>query len=183
MGDWLKVFGTFHLDLPANIGVDNYFLQNNRKSLVVSILSAGNFVGTLLAFPMGDLVGRKWGIVASCAIFSLGVRLQLDTHWPTFIVGRVIAGIGVVCGGALFRLSAIVHHLLLGSRFMSSPHVSIRGMKYSLLFPSSSETFWPWPFSAPIKNCMVSLSDSTNSRVSFGSYLLSLSRWSRSSSW
>ena len=54
MGDWLKMFGTFHLDLPANIGVDNYFLQNNRKSLVVSILSAGNFVGTLLAFPMGD---------------------------------------------------------------------------------------------------------------------------------
>ena len=54
MGDLLKVFGTFHLDLPANIGVDNYLLQNNRKSLVVSILSAGTFVGTLLAFPMGD---------------------------------------------------------------------------------------------------------------------------------
>jgi len=63
--------------------------------LIVSILSAGTFFGALLAFPMGDLVGRKWGIVASCAIFSFGVGLQLDTHWPTFIVGRVIAGIGV----------------------------------------------------------------------------------------
>jgi sugar porter (SP) family MFS transporter len=95
MGDWLKVFGTFQLDLPPNIGVDNYFIPTNHKSLVVSILSAGTFFGALLAFPMGDLVGRKWGIVASCAIFSFGVGLQLDTHWPTFIVGRVIAGIGV----------------------------------------------------------------------------------------
>jgi Sugar (and other) transporter len=42
------------------------------------------------------MVGRKWGIVTSCVIFSLGVGLQLDTHWATFIVGRVIAGIGVV---------------------------------------------------------------------------------------
>ena len=104
MGDWLKVFGTFQLDLPPNIGVDNYFLLTNRKSLVVSILSAGTFVGALLAFPMGDLVGRKWGIVASCAIFSLGVGLQLDTHWSTFIVGRVIAGIGVVCGGVFVSI-------------------------------------------------------------------------------
>ena len=39
------------------------FLPTNRKSLVVSILSAGTFVGTFLAFPMGDLVGRKWGIM------------------------------------------------------------------------------------------------------------------------
>ena len=46
---------------------------------------------------MGDMVGRKWGIVASCMIFCLGVGLQLDTHWATFVVGRVIAGIGVVC--------------------------------------------------------------------------------------
>jgi sugar porter (SP) family MFS transporter len=95
MGDWLKTFGTFQPNLPANIGVNDYFIPTNRKSLVVSILSAGTFFGALLAFPMGDKVGRKWGIVASCAIFCVGVGMQLDTHWPTFIVGRVIAGIGV----------------------------------------------------------------------------------------
>ena len=120
MGDWLKVFGTFQLDLPPNIGVDNYFLLTNRKSLVVSILSAGTFVGALLAFPMGDLVGRKWGIVASCAIFSLGVGLQLDTHWSTFIVGRVIAGIGVVCGGVFV---SIICNCSSSSSFRVSFHV------------------------------------------------------------
>ncbi|KAF8801531.1 general substrate transporter [Phlegmacium glaucopus] len=95
MGDWLKVFGVFQPGLAPGLGVDDYYLPVNKKSLVVSILSAGTFFGALLAFPMGDRVGRKWGIVASCVIFSLGVGLQLDARWQTFIVGRVIAGIGV----------------------------------------------------------------------------------------
>jgi sugar porter (SP) family MFS transporter len=95
MTDWLETFGTFQANLPSNLGSNDYFLPTNRKSLVVSILSAGTFFGALFAFPMGDLVGRKWGIVASCVIFSFGVGMQLDTHWPVFVVGRVIAGIGV----------------------------------------------------------------------------------------
>lgn len=37
---------------------------------------------------MADIVGRKWGIIASCGVFSLGVGLQLDTHYVTFVVGR-----------------------------------------------------------------------------------------------
>jgi SP family sugar:H+ symporter-like MFS transporter len=57
-------------------------------------LSAGTFVGALLSFPLGDMIGRKWGLVSACVIFSLGVGIQLDTHWGTFVVGRVIAGIG-----------------------------------------------------------------------------------------
>lgn len=88
MEDWLKNFGSF----DSTIG---YYLPTNNSSLVVSILSAGTFFGALLAYPMGDIVGRKWGIVSACVIFSLGVGLQLDTKWSTFIVGRVIAGFGV----------------------------------------------------------------------------------------
>jgi len=88
MEDWLQTFGTFDSTLK-------WYIKTNNKSLVVSILSAGTFFGALFAFPMGDMVGRKRGIVASCVVFCLGVGLQLDTHWPTFIVGRVIAGLGV----------------------------------------------------------------------------------------
>jgi len=62
----------------------------------VSILSAGTFVGALLAFPMGDIIGRKYGIVISCLVFCVGVGMQLDTKWATFIAGRVVAGFGVV---------------------------------------------------------------------------------------
>ncbi|KAF7354670.1 putative glucose transporter rco-3 [Mycena sanguinolenta] len=95
MQDWLNVFGTF--DPTHQLGTDTNFmyLPTSQKSLVVSILSAGTFFGALLAFPMGDMVGRKWGIVCSCLVFSLGVGLQLDTRWATFVVGRVIAGLGV----------------------------------------------------------------------------------------
>jgi sugar porter (SP) family MFS transporter len=95
MPDWLETFGTFQAGLSANLGSDGFYLPTNQKSLVVSILSAGTFFGALFAFPMGDIVGRKWGIVASCVIFCLGVGMQLDTHWITFVIGRVIAGIGV----------------------------------------------------------------------------------------
>ncbi|KJA21011.1 hypothetical protein HYPSUDRAFT_42596 [Hypholoma sublateritium FD-334 SS-4] len=94
MDNWLENFGKFDISLIDN-GNNGWFIPTNDKSLVVSILSAGTFFGALFAFPMGDRVGRKWGLVAACAIFSLGVGLQLDTRWATFIVGRVIAGIGV----------------------------------------------------------------------------------------
>ena len=79
---------------------------------------------------MGDMVGRKWGLVASCIIFSLGVGLQLDTHWTTFIVGRVIAGFGVVCRAFCCTVYNYLTTFLLGSRLMFSPYVSIRGIKF-----------------------------------------------------
>ena len=45
---------------------------------------------------MGDIIGRKYGIVISCLVFCVGVGMQLDTKWATFIAGRVVAGFGVV---------------------------------------------------------------------------------------
>ena len=101
----------------------------------VSILSAGTFFGALLSFPMGDMVGRKWGIVVSCMVLSLGVGLQLDTHWATFVIGRVIAGIGVVCI-AQFVVLCVTQNLsdppnvfFLGSRVLFSSNVSIWGIR------------------------------------------------------
>lgn len=88
MEDWLKTFGSFDPTL-------GHYLPTSSKSLAVSILSAGTFFGALLAYPMGDRLGRKWGIIGGCIIFFLGIGLQLDTKWATFIVGRVIAGFGV----------------------------------------------------------------------------------------
>ncbi|CAK5272209.1 unnamed protein product [Mycena citricolor] len=95
MQDWLNVFGDYDPTGVLGTSTHGRFITTSNKSLVVSILSAGTFFGALLAFPMGDKIGRKWGIVYSCIIFSLGVGLQLDTHWATFVVGRVIAGVGV----------------------------------------------------------------------------------------
>ncbi|PPQ66864.1 hypothetical protein CVT24_008572 [Panaeolus cyanescens] len=88
MQNWLETFGKWDDEL-------GWFLPTKDKSLVVSILSAGTFFGALVAFPAGDLLGRKWGIVFGCLVFSLGIGLQLDDNFVVFTVGRVIAGFGV----------------------------------------------------------------------------------------
>nr|OQO18252.1 hypothetical protein B0A51_12583 [Rachicladosporium sp. CCFEE 5018] len=77
-----------------------------EDSLTVSILSAGTFFGALLSAPCADILGRRWGIFASCAIvFNLGVILQTaSTSQPLFIAGRCIAGLGVGLISAMIPL-------------------------------------------------------------------------------
>lgn len=90
---------------------DNTRITSSEDSLIVSILydsssnrklhvkgliedrSAGTFVGALLAAPTSDILGRRWGIIASTAIvFNLGVILQTAaTAQPLFIAGRCVA--------------------------------------------------------------------------------------------
>jgi MFS transporter, SP family, sugar:H+ symporter len=54
------------------------------------------YVGALLAAPFADILGRKWGIITSCMVFSIGVAFQTAaTAIPLFVIGRVFAGIGV----------------------------------------------------------------------------------------
>ena len=54
------------------------------------------YLGALLAAPFADTLGRKWGIVASCLVFSIGIVIQTaSTGIAVFVVGRVFAGLGV----------------------------------------------------------------------------------------
>lgn len=73
---------------------NNYEITAAQDSLIVSILSAGTFFGALLAAPTADLIGRRWGLIASTSIvFNLGVILQTAaTERPMFIAGRFFAG-------------------------------------------------------------------------------------------
>merc|ERR1712093_86883 len=88
---FLEQFGDATGD-PAN----PYVLPSGRDSLITSILSAGTFVGALLAYPVGDFLGRRYGIMAFLVLFSIGVACQTGgTTLPTFVVGRVFAGLGV----------------------------------------------------------------------------------------
>ncbi|EIM86920.1 MFS monosaccharide transporter [Stereum hirsutum FP-91666 SS1] len=88
MNDWLCTFG--------DVAGDSCTITSSTKSLVVSILSAGTFFGALASAPVGDYLGRKWGLIFSCLIFSVGVAMQTAaTALPLFVVGRVFAGLGV----------------------------------------------------------------------------------------
>ncbi|KAI9818980.1 MAG: High-affinity glucose transporter rgt2 [Thelocarpon impressellum] len=81
-------------------------VSGSETSLIVSILSAGTFIGALCASPMGDIVGRRWGLIWSTGlIFNFGVILQtIATRIPLFVAGRFFAGFGVGLISALIPL-------------------------------------------------------------------------------
>jgi sugar porter (SP) family MFS transporter len=67
-----------------------------QHSLIVSILSAGTFVGALISGDVADHIGRRNTVIASCLIFLVGVALQTaSTGYKLLVGGRAIAGIGV----------------------------------------------------------------------------------------
>lgn len=72
-----QYFGT-----PVQSTGDNsvsYELSSGRDSLVTSILSVGTFVGALCAFPIGDKLGRRYGIMAYLVLFTIGfVSIKID---------------------------------------------------------------------------------------------------------
>jgi len=71
-------------------------LTGSHQSLIVSILSAGTFFGAIIAGDVSDMIGRKWTVIMGCAIYLVGVILQVAAHGLGLLVaGRLIAGIGV----------------------------------------------------------------------------------------
>lgn len=97
MKDFLRTFGA-----PAPITSANptgYNITNSQQSLVVSILSLGTFLGALAGAPVGDIMGRRLGIVLACFVFAIGVAMQTGSTahhlFGLFILGRVLAGMGV----------------------------------------------------------------------------------------
>lgn len=73
-----------------------FVIPASRQSLIVSILSAGTFFGSIAAGEIADVVGRRWTIIAGCAIFCVGVAFQVaSTAYGLLVAGRFVAGIGV----------------------------------------------------------------------------------------
>ncbi|KAE9991109.1 hypothetical protein Vi05172_g9895 [Venturia inaequalis] len=72
-------------------------LRNNSSLLgtVTAIYDIGCFFGAILAFVVGDPLGRKNTILLGTTTMSIGAILQISAFGvPQMIVGRIIAGIG-----------------------------------------------------------------------------------------
>ena len=101
MKNFQRTFGEFWpVNVPSNTDLANpkpgYELSTNDTSLVVSILSAGTFVGALAGAPISDILGRRWGMQVALLVFVAGVVMQMATEdLNVFIGGRVVAGLGV----------------------------------------------------------------------------------------
>lgn len=97
---WLKTFSTGARDKDGNPAI-----TATQSSQIVSLLSAGTFFGALGASPMGDILGRRLGLIASTGVFTFGVILQtVATSIPLFVAGRFFAGFGVGLISALIPL-------------------------------------------------------------------------------
>jgi sugar porter (SP) family MFS transporter len=72
-------------------------IRESYTSLIVSILSAGTFFGALIAGDLADMIGRRPTIIGGCAIYLVGVVIQMFAAegLALIVVGRVIAGVGV----------------------------------------------------------------------------------------
>jgi MFS family permease len=109
-------------------------LSESHQSLIVSILSCGTFFGALIAGDLADRMGRKWTVIMGCAIYCIGVVIQMITGHgdplACIVVGRLIAGLGVGFESAIVILymSEIVSYTL-------STSASLPLLTASLLVP------------------------------------------------
>ncbi|KAF4555746.1 Sugar (and other) transporter-like protein 2 [Elsinoe fawcettii] len=88
---WRDTFSTGYRNADGDLDV-----TPSQTSEIVSILSAGTFFGALTAGPTCDLIGRRFGLMASTVVFTVGVILQTAaTAIPIFVAGRFFAGYGV----------------------------------------------------------------------------------------
>ena len=97
---WLQTFSTGATDVNGQPAI-----TATQQSEIVSLLSAGTFFGALLSAPMGDITGRRMGLILSSFVFIFGVILQTAaTAIPLFVTGRFFAGLGVGLISALVPL-------------------------------------------------------------------------------
>lgn len=63
----------------------------SQTAIIVAMLSAGTFVGALMAAPIGDYFGRRLSILFSVGVFCFGVVFQVCAESiPILLVGRCV---------------------------------------------------------------------------------------------
>ncbi|RYP59463.1 hypothetical protein DL769_008522 [Monosporascus sp. CRB-8-3] len=92
MKSFIDQFNTGYVDSQSN----RVIISPGETALIVAILSAGTFVGALLAAPVADWIGRRISLIISIGVFCFGVIFQVwADRIPMLVVGRFFAGVGV----------------------------------------------------------------------------------------
>ncbi|RCK66266.1 Quinate permease [Candida viswanathii] len=73
--------------------------KTNIEANVVSVFQAGAFFGALFFYPIGEIWGRKLGLILSAFLLVFGAGISLESRQSTGLgaiyAGRVITGVGV----------------------------------------------------------------------------------------
>ena len=75
----------------------SHYLSKVRTGLVVSIFNIGCAIGGIILSKLGDMYGRKIGLISVVVIYIVGIVIQIATidKWYQYFIGRIISGLGV----------------------------------------------------------------------------------------
>ncbi|KAI0471667.1 sugar transporter-domain-containing protein [Xylariaceae sp. FL0804] len=80
-----------NLFLPKDLG-----LSDRQNSLVNSAMPLGAVGGALLLGPSNEGIGRRWSIIVSTILYTIGAALEAGSiNYGMIVAARVVLGIGV----------------------------------------------------------------------------------------
>lgn len=90
MSDFKERFGQLN-------GSGEYYLSDVRTGLMVSIFNVGCAIGGIFICRVGDVYGRRIGIMAAMVIYIVGIIIQIASQdaWYQYFIGRLITGLAV----------------------------------------------------------------------------------------
>ncbi|KAI5964637.1 uncharacterized protein KGF55_001706 [Candida pseudojiufengensis] len=76
-----------------------YYFSNVRTGCMIGLFNAGCALGALFLSKVGDLYGRRVGIMTSMVLYIVGIIVQISSNhkWYQVMVGRIITGVSVGC--------------------------------------------------------------------------------------
>ncbi|AJU98728.1 Hxt7p [Saccharomyces cerevisiae YJM1383] len=88
--DFIRRFGMQHKD-------GTNYLSKVRTGLIVSIFNIGCAIGGIILSKLGDMYGRKVGLIVVVVIYIIGIIIQIASinKWYQYFIGRIISGLGV----------------------------------------------------------------------------------------
>ena len=101
MSDFLERFGGTKAD-------GTLYFSNVRTGLMIGLFNAGCAIGALFLSKVGDMYGRRVGIMTAMIVYIVGIIVQIASQhaWYQVMIGRIITGLAV---GMLSVLCPFVH--------------------------------------------------------------------------
>ena len=93
----LLTFLTLSEGLVKKNDKGTYYLSKVRMGLIVSIFNIGCAIGGIVLSKVGDIYGRRIGLITVTAIYVVGILIQITSinKWYQYFIGRIISGLGV----------------------------------------------------------------------------------------
>ena len=90
MSDFLERFGGTNAD-------GTLYFSNVRTGLMIGLFNAGCAIGALFLSKVGDMYGRRVGIMTAMIVYIVGIIVQIASQhaWYQVMIGRIITGLAV----------------------------------------------------------------------------------------